>query len=386
MKKRFISRRNFVQGLTCVTAFSPLASHFTFSETTQTSEPGLILGTGPRGRCDDFRNGAPIVRWHPQDQQWWMWYYCRSHDFPKNVASGFGTGSMALAKSKEGLHWQHHEGHLKGGAIMEPNQDDSAFDSQHIGCSDILYHQGEWILFYWAGDSSVPPAELGGYPVNKAYQEKGSRCRVGVAKSKDGIHWNRITGSATGGASVDIEDDIIYAAFPSAVHDGERFIMHYTVLSTKAVYWETRIAVSTNLVDWQPMGTLNWLDAPKNWEPGGMATRQILPHPQNPEQWLMIYVPLDARFSPSRRTIAAAISEDALHWRHLHEQPFFLPGPVNKWDGGGVASPQLVEIDDQYHLYYYGFADKRNLYSPRRGIGLAISQNKDLNAFLRVNI
>lgn len=347
--------------------------------------PGLIFGPGPDGRCDDAKNGGSVIQWNEADGRWWMWYYCRSKRFPKGIAPAFGTGSIALAKSKDGIRWERHDGHLAEGAIMTPSEDPEAFDSQHIGTGQVIRQDGRWVLFYFGGNLSAPPPEIGGQPVAEGYQIKGYLCRPGIATSDDGIRWTRVAGKGPGGAAVDIGEHI-YGAFPSGVHDGERYLMYYSALMPRPFYWATRIAASSNLVDWEDLGEMRWSEPERPWQLGGIVTRQVIPNPLSdlPGRFLQIYAGMDSRFPRYPRKIGAATSDDGLVWRSVEMEPILHPGPIRQWDSGGVSYGQLVPVGDKLHLYFYGYADQSNPLPPGRGVGLAISASGKLGDFRRI--
>lgn len=379
-----LSRRKFVyHAAGAGVAFSAASLPFR-AAAAETQTDGMILGKGPDGRCDDAKNGGPFVVWREDEKMWWLYYYCRSQDFPKDVAPGFGTGSIALAKSKDAMHWERYRGPLKGGAIMVPDSENrEAFDSEALGLGNVIYHDGEWIMTYFGGDSSVSTM-IDNTEIHKGYQYKGYRCRPGIARSKDGINWTRVKGSSVGGASISGEDTV-YCAFPSTFHDGEQFIMYYTALSPKFAYWDSRVAVSQNLVDWEERGSARWKQEPKNWERGGIVTRHVIKNPLSTGgKWLKTYAGLDNRFFPSIRQVALATSDDGFLWDHLYDDPIFGPGTTHNWDGGGTAYPHIIEVGGNFHMYYYGFAHKNNKQPPGRGIGMAISNGKDMKSFRRV--
>ena len=377
-----IRRRNVTLGLGAA-ALSSLGGHSPAARAQNPAEPGLILQAGPAGRCDDSKIGGPVVVWNEAAGQWWMYYYCRSSDFPEDVAPGFGTGSIALAVSDDGIGWTRYDGPLKGGAVMVPSDDPDAFDSTHIGVGQVVRHNGEWLMAYFGGDNTVP-TEIAGTDVVEGYQFRGYRCRPGFARSSDGINWTRIEGAAHGGASVE-GADTIYSAFPTFVVDGDRFILYYTALTPKMFFWETRIASSTDLVHWEELGNLNWPDGEKMWQISGMVTRNVQHNFLDEDgRFLMIHTSLDGRFPRMLRVNGASVSDDGLNWRHLYENPIFYPAPINCWDSGGVAYPNLVRSGKELRLYYYGYAHPRNAFSPQRGIGLAVSPSGDLGALRRV--
>ncbi|MEM8917390.1 MAG: hypothetical protein AAGE37_00915 [Pseudomonadota bacterium] len=377
-----LSRRKFVFNAAAAGSISILGFPGP-AEAQIARQDGLILGKGPKGRCDDAKNGGPFVVWREDEQLWWLYYYCRSTDFPEGVAPGFGTGSIALAKSRDAINWERFDGPLKGGAIMVPDMETpGAFDSEALGLGNVIYHDGEWIMTYFGGDS-IAPEIVDGVEVHEGYKYKGYRCRPGIARSKDGINWTRIKGSSVGGASVSGED-YIYSAFPTTFHDGEQFVMYYTALSPKVAFWDTRVAVSKNLVDWEEKGSAQWKQEPKRWETQGIVTRHIIENPLSVGgKWLKIYAGLDGRFFPAIRQVALATSNDGFVWNHLYDEPIFGPGNINNWDGGGTAYPHIFPVGENFHMVYYGFANKYNKEEPGRGIGLAISNGKDMQSFRR---
>ena len=186
------SRRTFVAGLAATAACG-------VTHVSAQSGPGrgFIFGAGPAGRCDDAKVGGPIVKWNPTERRWWMYYYCRDSAWPKDVAPAFGTGRVALAKSDDGIHWRRFDGPRMGGAVFAPSDREGAFDTEHVASGDVLFHEGEWIMSYFGGDSTIP-RELGGLPVSEGYQFKGYRGRPGIARSRDGVNWTRVSGGGTG--------------------------------------------------------------------------------------------------------------------------------------------------------------------------------------------
>lgn len=349
---------------------------------TQRANPGFLFDSGPEGRFDDAKIGGPSIIWNAQKQQWWMYYYGRSKRFPEEIAPSFGMGSIGLATSEDGIVWERHEGHLAEGAIFTPSGEPGSFDEIMVGTGEIMRHGDDWIMAYYGADDTIP-TEIAGKEVWKSYQGRGYRLRPGIARSKDGLHWERVRGSGTAGASVDI-GDAIYAAFPALIHDGERFIMHFSAIRVGTGYWESRIVASTDLVDWEDLGLLRWEDGVKIWERRGMVSRQILPNFLNDEgKWLMIYGGLDGRYQTMLRVMGAAVSDDAINWRHITDQPFFYPSSLDRWDGGGVSIANLVQSGDDLRMYYYGFADPTFSDGPSRGIGLAVSTDGTLEGMLR---
>lgn len=379
-----LSRRSFSLGAGGLLglAASGFGSTALFAADHLNENPGFLFDTGPEGRFDDAKIGGPCVLWNEDAGEWWMYYYGRSKRFPEDIAPSFGMGSIGLATSKDGINWERHEGHLAEGAIFTPSGEPGTFDEIMVGTGEVLRHGDQWVMAYYGGDSTTP-MEIAGKEVWKSYQGRGYRLRPGIAVSKDGLHWERVKGAAPLGAAVDI-GNAIYAAFPSLIHDGERFLMQYSAIPVGTAYWESRIAASTDLANWEDLGTIHWEDGVKIWERRGMVSRQIIPNFLTDDgKWLMIYGGLDGRYQNMLRVMGAAVSDDAIHWRHITDEPFFYPSALDRWDGAGVSIANLVRSGDELRMYYYGFADPLVSGKPTRGIGLAVSKDGTLEGMLR---
>ena len=374
-----IGRRKTLAGLSAITACNGLRLG-AFAQDTKQLQRGFILGTGPEGRCDDFRLGGPTVRWIEKEQRWYMWYYARDTRFPDGVAPNPGTGRIALAMSDDGIKWERYDGQFSGGAVMDWNDDKTAFDAHHVGTGGVFMHDDEWHLWYFGGDTTTPQN------VPPVYQYPGYRMRPGLAKSKDGLTWTRVKGKATGGALVDIDDNI-YGAFPSGFHNGEKFVIHYTTVNRDIIYWRPMVAVSEDALNWDILGDLQWEHDVAPFDAGGIITRHVISNPLGTgRKWLMIYTGLDGRpEARGRRSVSVAESHDGILWRRTYNQPIFTFGYRGAWDDGGIAYPQLVTHKDELRMYYYGFTtlDSPN---PARGIGLAISTTGDLRDLRRVEL
>ena len=363
-----IPRREFVTGLGGL-ALSAGAPRLVRSETDGIFRAGMVLSPGPEGRCDDARVGGPVVRWDASQQQWRMWYYCRSSRFPGDMAPEFGSGSIATAESTDGFRWQRVDGPLAEGAVFTPSENPGAFDTGHVATGDVVRDGDGWLMAYFAGNSEVPQ---GAKPMHTG---KGYLLRIGVARSDDGMRWRRLPGPETGGAVIDVPAGDVYAAFPGVYRDGDRYLLYYTTVDKQARYWRQRIAVSSDGDSWASLGDMKWLDEPELFEGGGTITRDVMRNPfaEDPP-WLMVYTAKDGRSeSGARRSIGVAVSEDAITWRRLFRQPVFWVGREGAWDHGGVAVPRLVVTDEDVRLYYYGWSDQTYAGPAQRGIGCAVA-------------
>lgn len=344
-------------------------------------EKGLVLGVSEGPRCDDFRLGGAVVRWDPSDGLWRMWYYCRNTDFPAHIAPSFGTGAIATATSSDGVSWERQEGPLAGAAVFAPSADEQAFDSTHVATGDVIWHEDRWLMVYFGGNLEVPR------DAKEMYTHPGYLLRLGLAESRDGLHWTRLPGGGPGGALFDVDESVVYAAFPGIVRTDEGWLVHYSAVDKLGRFHASRTALSTDLARWTPGPDLQFERDPDLHESAGIVTRDILENPL-PEggRWLMVYTARDGRpETGERRSICAAFSDDLLNWRHWGRLPFFTVGPQGSWDSAGVATARLVSTPSDLRLYYYGWSNNSYTGHPGRGIGCAISPGRSLEAFRRVD-
>ena len=332
---------------------------------------GLIFAKGPAGRCDDHRVGGAIVDYDAIGRVWRMWYYCRDAAFAGPPT--LGTGRISHARSVDGIAWQRIDGPLTRGAVFEPSADPADFDSLHVGLTDVTRGAGEWLMWYFGGDATPRHTSALGAVA-------GLGMRPGLARSVDGLRWTRVRGMHRSGALFDHRADRIYAAWPNALHDGARFILQYTTPTPDLALYETRIATSNDAIDWAQHGLLRWADGERDYDVGGIITRQLLANPlPGGRRFLMIYTATDAAH---RRSIAAADSDDGLLWHRLYDEPIFRTGVPGAWDELGVAANRLVVANGRLYFYYYGFQSLGND-DGARGIGLATAPIGDLRRLRR---
>jgi len=329
---------------------------------------GLIVGVGPAGRCDDYRLGGAVVDHDAISGLWRMWYYCRDRTF--DGPPTLGSGRIAHARSIDGIHWQRIDGPGALGSVFEPSPDPAAFDSLHVGLGDVTRGAGEWLMWYFGGDAR-PRDTIALGPV------AGLGMRPGLARSEDGVHWQRV-----GGPLLELPTNHIYSAWPNAMHDGAGFLLYVTYAASDLSRFDTGVWSSIDAAHWVSEGALCWADGTRDYDIGGMVTRQVLPNPlPGGRRFLMVYTATDA---DHRRSIAAGESDDGKVWHRLYDAPIFAVGAENAWDSLGVAATRLVVANGELFLYYYGFQSLGND-EGQRGIGLARAPIGDLRRLRRWN-
>ncbi|CAI5518463.1 unnamed protein product [Closterium sp. Naga37s-1] len=182
---------------------------------------GRLLGPPPADQhwWDALLFAGPlVVRTGPEQaalvggKAWRMYYHGRdTEEWGKGVCAQPGTpfGRVGLAVSSDGITTQdgcqqqgghmgesecvdygggRYHGPLPGGAVFDPSDDPSAFDSVHVGCSDVLLlPDGTWLMLYYAG--GLDPGRFPAWPAGKT--ALGARMHCGVATSTDGVRWQR---------------------------------------------------------------------------------------------------------------------------------------------------------------------------------------------------
>lgn len=124
---------------------------------------GALLDLGGPGEFDMLMCGWPQVL---QDDSGWKLYY---HTL--DPRRGFFVG---LALSDDGLHWRKH------GVVLEPGAAGS-FDEQGAATRQVLRQGGEYLMFY------------------EGVTKSGYRS-IGLARSRDGIRWQREPGPEPDGS------------------------------------------------------------------------------------------------------------------------------------------------------------------------------------------
>jgi hypothetical protein len=337
---------------------------------------GLVFSPGPEGGCDDFRVGGATVDHDAISGIWRMWYYCRDKSFKGPPM--FGSGRIALATSHDGVHWERVEGGEALGSVFAPSDQVEDFDSLHIGLTDVTRDAGSWLMWYFGGNNETRSCAS---PKIGTVAGLGLRC--GVARSTDGVHWERIRGHDVSGALFDYADDKLYAGWPNTFWDGGQYILQYTAPEIDISHYSTFVMTSVDAINWKPAGELQWAEELRDYEKEGIVTRQVVANPlPGGRRFLMIYTALDANH---QRAIAAADSDDGLRWHQLYDGPIFRPGDVGAWDCLGVAANRLVVASNRIYFYYYGFQTLAND-DGFRGIGLATCAIGDLRRLKRFGI
>ncbi|KAF8040472.1 hypothetical protein BT93_B2639 [Corymbia citriodora subsp. variegata] len=366
------------------------------SSTTLLCSRGLVLDLGPANSWDRAEVGSPVVKRFLSDEEerWYMWYHGSSEQDPSSDATG-------LAVSCNGIHWERGGGATVkstdvAGLVLNCSKDWWAFDTMSIRPSEVVIMSSKIVRassavywLYYTGYSSEnvkyidDSSELDVKNPERICSRKGEvfKSLPGLAMSQDGRHWARIEGEHHSGALFDVgsenEWDSLFISSPQVVFHGNRDLrMYYHSFDVEKGEYCIGIARSRDGIKWLKLGKIMGGRKGCFDERGAMNARVV--KNKKDGQYLMVYEGVGRH---GERSIGAAVSSDGLKdWRRLGEEAI-LGRSDGGWDGEGVGSPCLVQLDgeaSEWRLYYRGVGS-----AGRTGIGLAVSDGSDLSGFKR---
>jgi predicted GH43/DUF377 family glycosyl hydrolase len=123
-----------------------------------------------------------------------MWYYGRERNFPGGAIEGGGDGipmgRTGLAESLDGVHFQRVPGPGFRGSVLDPSGVTGRFDAWQVGGTDVVLVGAEYRMYYmgaWDGATVVNGILRKGFPL-----------RIGLARSSDGVHFEKVEGPHDG--------------------------------------------------------------------------------------------------------------------------------------------------------------------------------------------
>ncbi|WP_420112300.1 hypothetical protein [Pseudactinotalea sp.] len=154
------------------------------------------------------------------------WYYGTYHAYP---GAGYesGPGVIGIVRSRDLRDWEEH------GALLLP-EDGAAWERGGLYKSWLMYHEGQFWLFYNAKDE----------------RERGWQEQTGLARSTDLQSWERVSDEplVRNGETGAIDDR--FASDPCVLRDGDLWVMYYFGLCSDGRARET-FATSTDLLTWE---------------------------------------------------------------------------------------------------------------------------------------
>ncbi|CAL4998916.1 unnamed protein product [Urochloa decumbens] len=317
--------------------------------------------------------GSPVVKRAPDGGGggWLLWHQSGAR--------------VALATSPDGIRWSAPA----SSDPLLPSEDWWAFDTAAVRPSDVLLISSGpaaasrrfpssavyWLYYTGSTDgrfgSPFPNADVPALP--------------GLAISQDGANWARIEGDHHTGALLGVEEEGVEPrgwearciAAPSVVmHADGDLRMYYHSFDEMSQRHAVGLARSRDGIRWTKTGKVLEGGRTGSFDECGVRHGHVV-RDRAAGRYVMVYEGVDA---DGRVSIGMAVSEDGLKgWRRSSEMPVLCPSAEDEgWDGAGVGSPYLVQMDGAYdwRLYYMGVGR-----DGEASIGMAYSEGQALQKF-----
>lgn len=143
-------------------------------------------------------------------------------------------------------------------------------------------------------------------------------------------------------------------------HNG-RFYMTY--LGFDDIGYQTGLAVSNNLIDWEKLGVILKRDSNMDWDRVGMAGTSVLMEKDlyggnklkkwQDRYWLIYHAYPKKGYESGSAEIGLAWTqdEDLLDW-HFYGEPVFSWKDGADWESGGLYKADLIEHNGKFYMFY----------------------------------
>ncbi len=184
-----------------------------------------VMEPGPKGSFDAKGISHPYVLYFAD--KYWLWYAA----IDGSTAGDLGLAPahvrvecICLATSKDGIHWTRENG---GNPVLDIGPPGS-IDSIQVDGPSVLRIKDKFVMWY------------GGY---------GGKHSLGVAESKDGIHWTRLNGGKALTGLTGKEQ-----LGPTVYFDGKRYLLLYEDNrgeNNAGPSWNIYAATSDDGINWK---------------------------------------------------------------------------------------------------------------------------------------
>ncbi|MGA9531672.1 MAG: hypothetical protein WBR18_03050 [Anaerolineales bacterium] len=180
------------------------------------ADPAPALQPGPEGAWDDNAVISPSV---VKTDDGYRMYYVGSRNSPRSKQIG-------LATSADGISWVKVDDpstedplFAESDPVLVPVEQSGQFDSRFMAHVNVVYADEGWLMEY-RGDAGIND-------------------RLGLARSEDGIHWQRYPQNPVFGPDAFTGGNAIW--FSELVHQGDRYFLYVELGkgSTTEVYAAT---------------------------------------------------------------------------------------------------------------------------------------------------
>jgi len=165
-------------------------------------------------------------------------------------------------------------------------------------------------------------------------------------------------------------------------HNNKFYMLH---VGFDGIGYQTALATSNDLLDWQELAVVLTRDNNKNWDSVGAGGTWILKEDDSihavptlkkvdGKYWMVYHSYPDEGYEagPAQIGLAWCEDEDLLTWHKL-EKPIFSYKDGAEWERGGLYKACILEKDGTYYMYYN--AKNNKPHSWHEQIGMATSKD-----------
>ena len=282
----------------------------------------VVLDVGRKGQFDSTQAKYPsILR---TDGSWWMWYNGRTDDR--------FTGSIGLAISKDGVHWEKQN---DGDPVFKHGKP-GTFDSTKVDHPTVVHFDDTFHMWYTAGDAA-------------------SRYTIGYATSKDGTTWKRKNGGRPvlgPGRKGQFDDQVVL--HPAVARDthGVLHLWYNGVGPQKS--FRIGHATSRDGVHWTRTNKGNPVLNPSRVGPfneGYVYNVFVMLEGGQFHMWYSAWAQGDPTTGPNHNGITHAVSDDGVHWVK-DTVPTITNGPAGSIDEYACFACYVVRRNHRWWMYY----------------------------------
>ncbi len=249
-----------------------------------------------------------------------MWYVAEA---------GAAIKYVMYAESNNGNNWIRPQNTpvLSPGAI-------GTWDSRAVHPASIIKDDGIYRMYYSGWDDQY-----------------SNEWHIGLATSSDGINWIKEPHPVFYSGNSTWEYQISSAC---VLKVDSIFYMFYT--GRNYPYNKIGVATSADGHNWTRYSGNPVLQATENWEAYGVASPSVI---YEDNMFKMVYMNSSGQIT----AFGMATSTDGFHWTKSSQNPIFTDQQTsNNWASDDIAYPFLLKVNNQYKIYYSGFANGTNRY------------------------
>ena len=248
---------------------------------------------------------------------------------------------LAACESPDGVSWS-------APALVFAPEPTHPWEAHEVNRPSVVQTASGWWLWYTGQNRDLQTSALG------------------LARSEDGLHWERASTSPVLEAVGGWEKQSLMC--PHVIWEGDRFRMWYSggdQFEPDAIGY----AESADGVHWRRAPENPVLIPAGGWEAARVAGACIVAREHD---YLAFYIGFAEGYEHS--SIGMARSRDGIHdWERYPGNPIISPGPQGDWDDCNVYKPYVLRRPEGWYLWY----NASRASDRREQLGLALAETLD---------